>query len=159
MPNFQFWRRAKWPWWDKILGAPQRGQKIFVYLSKLIWVIYSLNKAFHSPEFQANLFFTRNWVGGFYWDSLLSAKFPFRKREFIILKITFWSHTTSYELTHFKKNGSLRKHPFLLVPRRLGRFVRRNVCDSATEIPYWWCKICPEYGQKRWLVDGAVTLF
>ena len=40
-----------------------------------------------------------------------------------------------------------------------GRFARRNVCDSATEIPYWWRKICPESGQKRWLVDGVVTLF
>ena len=28
------------------------------------------------------------------------------------------------------------------------RFARRNVCDSTTEIPYWWCKICPESGQK-----------
>ena len=32
---------------------------------------------------------------------------------------------------------SLRKHPFLLALRRWGRFARRNVCDSATEIPYW----------------------
>ena len=39
------------------------------------------------------------------------------------------------------------------------RFARRNVCDSATEIPYWWLKSCPDSGQKRWLVDGAVTLF
>ena len=31
----------------------------------------NLDKAFHSPEFQAKLFFTRHWVGGFYWDSLL----------------------------------------------------------------------------------------
>ena len=31
---------------------------------------------------------------------------------------------------------SLRKHPFLLALRRRGRFARRNVCDSATEIPY-----------------------
>ena len=54
---------------------------------------------------------------------------------------------------------SLRKHPFLLVLRSWGRFSRRNVCDSATEIPYWWRKICPESGQKRWLVDGVVTLF
>ena len=30
---------------------------------------------------------------------------------------------------------SLRKHPFLLALRRWGRFARRNVCDSATEIP------------------------
>ena len=35
---------------------------------------------------------------------------------------------------------SLRKHPFLLALRRWGRFARRNVCDSATEIPYWWRK-------------------
>ncbi|XP_073248884.1 MAM and fibronectin type III domain-containing protein 1-like [Porites lutea] len=32
--------------------------------------------------------------------------------------------------------ASLRKHPFLLALRRWGRFARRNVCDSATEIPY-----------------------
>ena len=31
---------------------------------------------------------------------------------------------------------SLRKHPFLLALRRWGRFARRNVCDSAAEIPY-----------------------
>ena len=54
---------------------------------------------------------------------------------------------------------SLRKHPFLLALRRWGHFARRNVCDSAAEIPYWWRKICPESGQKRWLVDGVVTLF
>ena len=55
-PNFQFSRRAKWPWRDKILGATQRGQKIIVNQSKP----YSLDKAFHLPEFQAKLFFTRN---------------------------------------------------------------------------------------------------
>ena len=54
---------------------------------------------------------------------------------------------------------SLRKHTFLLALRHWGRFARRNVCDSATEIPYWWRKICPESGQKRWLVEGVVTLF
>ena len=32
--------------------------------------------------------------------------------------------------------SSLQKHPFLLAIRRLGRFARRNVCDSAAEIPY-----------------------
>ena len=39
--------------------------------SKQTYFSYSLDKAFHSPEFQAKLFVTRNWVGGFYWDSLL----------------------------------------------------------------------------------------
>ena len=33
-------------------------------------------------------------------------------------------------------NNSLRKHPFLLALRRWGRFARRNVCDSATDILY-----------------------
>ena len=32
-------------------------------------------------------------------------------------------------------NSSLRKHPFLVALRRWGRFTRRNVCDSAAEIP------------------------
>ena len=54
---------------------------------------------------------------------------------------------------------SLRKQPLLLPLRRWGRFARNNVCDSATEIPYRWRKICAESGQKRWLVDGVVTLF
>ena len=54
---------------------------------------------------------------------------------------------------------SLRKHSFLLALRCWGRFARRNVCDSATEIPYWCRKICPESGQKNWPVDGVVTLF
>ena len=52
--------------------------------------------------------------------------------------------------------SSLRKRPFLLALRRWGRFARRNVCDSATKISYWWRKICPESGQKSWLVDGVV---
>ena len=42
MPNFQFSRLAKWPWRDKILGAPQRGQKIIVNQSKPILVIVSI---------------------------------------------------------------------------------------------------------------------
>ena len=36
---------------------------------------------------------------------------------------------------HFASH-SLRKHPFLLALRPWGHFARRNVCDSATEIPY-----------------------
>ena len=32
-------------------------------------------------------------------------------------------------------------------------------CDSVTEIPHWWRKIYPESGQKRWLVDGVVTVY
>ena len=54
MPNFQFSRRANWPWRAKILSAPQRGKKIIVNQSKPILAI------FHLPEFQANFFYTRN---------------------------------------------------------------------------------------------------
>ena len=58
-----------------------------------------------------------------------------------------------------KTSVSLRKQPFLLSPCCWGRFSRRNVCDLAREIPYWWRKICPESGHKRWLDDRVVTLF
>ena len=34
-----------------------------------------------------------------------------------------------------RSSGSLRKHPFLLALHRWGRFVRRNVCDSARNVP------------------------
>ena len=55
MPNFQFSRRAKWPWRDKILGAPQRGQKIIVNQSKPILVIV-LIKPFTCESFRQNNF-------------------------------------------------------------------------------------------------------
>ena len=42
--------------------------------SKQTYFSYSPNKDFHPPEFQAKLFFTRNWVGGFYWDCLLNLR-------------------------------------------------------------------------------------
>ena len=32
---------------------------------------HNTRQPFYSPEFQAKLFFTRNWVVGFYWDILL----------------------------------------------------------------------------------------
>ena len=38
MPNFQFSRGANWTWRGKILGAPQRGQKIIVNQGKPILV-------------------------------------------------------------------------------------------------------------------------
>ena len=45
------------------------------------------------------------------------------------------------------QNASPRKEPFLLAPRLWRPFARRIFCDSATEIPCWWSKICPESGQ------------
>ena len=64
MPNFQFSRLANWPW-REWYSAPPSAER------KLLWISYSLDKAFHLLDFQAKLFFTRNRVGGFYWDSLL----------------------------------------------------------------------------------------
>ena len=52
MPNFQFPRRANWPWQDKILSAPQSGKKIIVNQSKL-------------SLFQAKLFFDAKLSGRF----------------------------------------------------------------------------------------------
>ena len=34
-----------------------------------------------------------------------------------------------------KERWSLQKHPFLLALHRWGHFARRNVCDTAAEIP------------------------
>ena len=47
--------RAKRPWRDKILGAPQRGQKIIVNQSKPILVIVSI-KPFTCQSFRQNYF-------------------------------------------------------------------------------------------------------
>ena len=55
MPNFQFSRRAKWPWQDKILGAPQRGKKIIITQSKPHLVIISI-KLFTCQSFRHNYF-------------------------------------------------------------------------------------------------------
>ena len=38
------------------------------------------------------------------------------------------------------------------------RFAGRNVCDSVTEIPYRWRKICPESGHKRWAFSRTNTI-
>ena len=55
MPNFQFSRRANWPWLDKILSAHQRGQKIIVNQSKPILVVVSI-KPFICQNFRQNYF-------------------------------------------------------------------------------------------------------
>ena len=55
MPNFQFSRRANWKWRDKILDAPQRGQKIVVNQSKPILVIIS-KKPFTFQSSRRNYF-------------------------------------------------------------------------------------------------------
>ena len=67
MPNFQFSRRAKWPWRDKILGAPQRGQKIIVNQSKPILVIVSIKS------------FTRQSSAKFIFDAKLRVQFLLRQ--------------------------------------------------------------------------------
>ena len=59
MPNFQFSRRAKWPWWDKILDASQRGQKIIVNQSKPILVIVSM-KPFTRQTIISSIWFIYN---------------------------------------------------------------------------------------------------
>ena len=91
-----------------------------------------------------------------------------RRRRHRLSSLLLWSKNFATMVTWrlsierpliFKQTFNPIQTCFLLALRRWGRFARRNVCDSATEIPYWWRKICPESGQKRWLVDGVVTLF
>ena len=57
--NFQFSRRAKWPWAGQNTRRPPAQPENYCQ-SKQTYFSYSLNKAFHSPEFQEKLFFTRN---------------------------------------------------------------------------------------------------
>ena len=40
---------------------------------------------------------------------------------------------------------SLRTQPFLLAPRRSGRFARGNVCALATEIPKMYSRSIADY--------------
>ena len=54
--------------------------------SKQIYFSYSLDEAFHSPEFHAKLFFTRNWVGGFYWDCLHNYLIVSRKEKKVVMR-------------------------------------------------------------------------
>ena len=56
---------------------------------------------------------------------------------------TFCYTTTSFCAKWHQTNNcrnSLSNLPFLFAPRHWGRFARRNLCDSATETPYWWHK-------------------
>ena len=76
MPNVQFSRRAKWPWREKILGAPQPSQKIIVNQSKPILVIASISmKPFTRQSFRQNSF-SRELLSErcLLWDSLLTSK-------------------------------------------------------------------------------------
>ena len=81
-----------------------------------------------------------------------------RETPLLLLTLRSWD-TFSFMVIKLPLAHNLRIQPFLLAPRRQWRFARRNVCDWATEIPYWWRKICPESGQELWLVDIVVILF
>ena len=53
----------------KYSGLPARPENYCE--SKQTYLRYSLDKAFHLPEIQRKLFFTRNWVGGFKGENLV----------------------------------------------------------------------------------------
>ena len=75
MPHFQDLQTGQGG--TKYSVPPQLDQKYYCE-SKETCFSYSLDKAFHLPEFRANLFFKGNWVGGFYRDSLLNRQ-PMRQ--------------------------------------------------------------------------------
>ena len=83
-----------------------------------------------------------------------------------ILKITpepevyiKWTSFRFFHLLNTHPVCSLQIQLFLLTPHCQERFTRRNFCDSVTEIPYWWRKICLETCQELWLVNLVVILF
>ena len=59
MPHFQFLRRPKCAVAGQNTRCPAAPQENYCE-SNQTYFSYSLDKAFHSPEFQAKLFFTRN---------------------------------------------------------------------------------------------------
>ena len=69
MPNFQFSGRANWPWREKILSVPQRGQKIIVNQGKRILVIVSIKP------------FTSNTILYFKKQALLQTSAVIKKKE------------------------------------------------------------------------------
>ena len=48
-----------------------------------------------------------------------------------------------------KERWSLQKHPFLLALRRWGHFARRNVCDTAAEIPEIEIRPCSSTSDQK----------
>ena len=64
--------------------------------------------------------------------------------QFLTVTVYYWF----FSQIHFEV--ACEEQTFLLAHRRRGAFCGMwNVCDSATEILYWWRKICLESGQKR----------
>ena len=84
--------------------------------SKQTYFSYSLDKAFHSPEFQAKLFFTRNWVGGFYWDSLLKYLLLLTRlsMDLLLLISNIFKATSGHGILGLSKKIYL---PYLLLTR------------------------------------------
>ena len=62
-------------------------------------------------------------------------------------KITFQQikhlETNIYFLMPIVAMLALARASYFLFASLLGVFCQRDVCASVTEIPYWWCKICP----------------
>ena len=89
-----------------------------------------------------------------YWNGYFKNIFFFCRIYVGWIRLKWWKHP---------QNGnvcgtlcSLRKHPFLHALRRWGRFVRRNVCDSATEIPYWFgSPWLPDLLSKHWFASSV----
>ena len=119
------------------------------------------NVTIPTTSFSRVFFFTNDFMCRVHYD-VINHPFPINSqylKTWGVDSLDIVSPNSIFERPSLNRSTSLGTHPFLLALRRWGRFARRNVCDSATEIPYWWRKICPESGQKRWLVDGVVTLF
>ena len=79
------------------------------------------------------------WLWTFIGNTLFGYLQNFRKR-FSSGNVCWCRLGSGYEISWRGITCSLWKQPFLLAPCRFWHFARRNLWDSATEIPYWWCK-------------------
>ena len=77
--------------------------------SNQIWFYSYLGEVFPLPEFQAKLFLMRNWVGGFYRDSLLTINKSKETNE-----------------TNDKENVTLRKFKYLAIILAYVQCERKN---------------------------------
>ena len=128
--------------------------------SKQTYLSYSLDKAFHSPEFQAKLFFTRNWVGVFYRGSLLNILFihhcwgkEYFEAPFIFLFLFFFSFSYRprtefvcglFKVARYSFSGSIPptfEHKLRGHKQRFGKLSLVVVSDKVKNLSWLVCVI------------------
>ena len=104
------------------------------------WIPHSRNSKGSGYKFSAHATISGIvWGTSITYDWLMVVLNTIVQSELTLATQTIPEITARKASVHSPKSfwsGSLRQQPFLLALRRWGGFARRNVCDSATEIPY-----------------------